>query len=201
MKERCYRPKAKCYSIYGGKGIKVCDEWLNSFEAFYNWAINSGFEIIEGEYKDQLQIDRIDSNGDYSPENCRWITESENVSRISKTNAQLEELLKQSTDELVQQYIERKMENNLEIQKEKKAIRGGWFPVRKNAYCYLRNKDKTKRFLFKNIKTLAMFLNIRSGQVHYRLKKKGGIINEEWCVDRITKEEFDEMSNNVEVIV
>lgn len=65
MRARCYNPKNQNYSRYGGKGIKICDEWLNSFEAFYQWAINNG-------YADNKTIDRINPDGDYTPENCRF---------------------------------------------------------------------------------------------------------------------------------
>lgn len=70
MKSRCYRKSNKHYCIYGGRGIKICDEWLNSFKDFYDWAMDNG-------YREDLTIDRIDVNGDYEPSNCRWVTISE----------------------------------------------------------------------------------------------------------------------------
>lgn len=70
MKSRCNYPKNKCYHHYGGRGISVCKEWDESFNTFANWALTNG-------YADNLSIDRIDVNGNYCPENCRWVTNAE----------------------------------------------------------------------------------------------------------------------------
>ena len=81
MKGRCYNKKDKNYKHYGGRGIKICDEWRNNFINFYNWSITHG-------YRDDLTIDRIDVNGNYEPENCRFITikEQQSNKRNSKKN-------------------------------------------------------------------------------------------------------------------
>jgi len=67
MKSRCYNNNTKGFENWGGRGIIVCDEWLNDFLSFYNWALKNG-------YKDNLSIDRINNNGNYEPNNCRFIT-------------------------------------------------------------------------------------------------------------------------------
>lgn len=82
IKQRCNNPNATGYSTYGGRGISMCDEWSNSFEAFYEWAMANG-------YRDDLSIDRIDCNGNYEPENCRWATQKQQCNNLRK-NRRLE---------------------------------------------------------------------------------------------------------------
>lgn len=70
MRQRCSKPYRSNYAAYGGRGIKVCQEWDTSFTAFKAWADSSG-------YAEHLSIDRKDPDGDYTPDNCRWATAQE----------------------------------------------------------------------------------------------------------------------------
>ena len=78
MKTRCYNPNFIYYCNYGGRGIMICDEWKNDFSKFYELAINNG-------YKEGLTIDRINNDGNYEPDNCRWITRAEQNRNQRKT--------------------------------------------------------------------------------------------------------------------
>lgn len=81
IKQRCFCKNVPVYKHYGGRGITVCDEWRKSFLSFREWALSNG-------YKKGLEIDRINNDGDYEPNNCRFVTHTENMrnSSMSKLN-------------------------------------------------------------------------------------------------------------------
>ena len=79
MKGRCYSPRNRSYKNYGGRGIVLCVEWEHNFMNFYSWAMQNG-------YDDTKSIDRIDVNGNYCPENCRWV--DDDIQANNKRNNQ-----------------------------------------------------------------------------------------------------------------
>lgn len=76
MKDRCFNDHNPAYYRYGGRGIQVCDSWKERFENFYDWAMNNG-------YQENLTLDRTDNDGNYCPENCRWVTMKEQCNNRS----------------------------------------------------------------------------------------------------------------------
>lgn len=86
MKRRCYNPKNTHYADYGGRGISICNEWMD-FGCFYDWAMSTGYDESKAKTR-QCTLDRIDTNGNYEPNNCKWSNQCEQNAnkRISNKN-------------------------------------------------------------------------------------------------------------------
>jgi hypothetical protein len=82
MCQRCYYEKYRFYHRYGGRGIIVCEEWLNSYEKFREWALLNGYDYSLP--KGKCTLDRINNDGNYEPDNCRWITIKEQLNNTSR---------------------------------------------------------------------------------------------------------------------
>ncbi len=133
MIDRCYNTSATIYSYYGGRGITVCDEWVdkeNGFMNFYNWAMSSG-------YTDELTIDRINVNGNYEPSNCRWFTMKQQ-SNNKRSNIIFYVNGKSITT------TEVSIKNNISLGTIYRRIKDGWSDED------IVNTQKNKRYKYKN---------------------------------------------------
>lgn len=79
MLSRCNNPRVRSYARYGGRGIIVCKEWKDNFSTFRDWALSNG-------YNDELTLDRINNEGNYEPDNCRWATYQEQSLNTSRNH-------------------------------------------------------------------------------------------------------------------
>lgn len=79
MKTRCSNPHVRSFSRYGGRSIKVCQEWIENYSSFREWALSNG-------YNDALTLDRIDNDGNYEPSNCRWVSPREQSLNTSRNH-------------------------------------------------------------------------------------------------------------------
>lgn|SRR4030065_1790879 len=93
MKFRCLNSNSKDYKNYGARGISICSEWINNFDNFYKWGSMN-------DYKDDLSIDRINNNEDYTPSNCRFVTNA-----VNSQNRRTSKLNPKKVDEIRQKYF------------------------------------------------------------------------------------------------
>jgi len=111
IKDRCYNPNNDSYSLYGAKGVTMCEEWKNDFMSFYNWSLANG-------YKDNLCLDKDKLSKEqnlelkiYSPETCRWITREENsITKLRITKEQEEDIVSMYKQNIIIADIARKYE-------------------------------------------------------------------------------------------
>lgn len=96
MKRRCYDPNTRNYKDYGGRGIKICDEWLNDYQPFHDWAMANGYN--PNAKRGECTIGRINNDGNYEPKNCRWISIAEQQNPESKRKAVKTKTPKRKTD-------------------------------------------------------------------------------------------------------
>lgn len=128
MKARCYNENYEHYHAYGGRGIKMCDEWKNDFMSFYNDMGDIPFEGAE--------LDRIDTNGDYEPNNCRWVSHKENSNNRRQ--------YKNKTGYTGVTYKKRIDKYQAQIYKDKKFIYLGVFDTAEEAHNAYQTAKNTK---------------------------------------------------------
>lgn len=117
IKSRCYNKNLPAYKNYGGRGIFVCTSWIESFEEFEEWSLKHG-------YLDGLEIDRIDNNGPYSPQNCRWVSRKENCrNRRNNYPVEVNGIIYQSAAEAAEKLKILPTSLNNQIKKRGKRLR------------------------------------------------------------------------------
>lgn len=115
IKQRCQNKNSQAYKRYGGRGIRICEEWEKNFISFYEWSIANG-------YNDSLTIDRIDNDGDYSPDNCRWADmKTQQNNRGNNTIIEIKGIRK-TISEWCDEY-------GTNYRLAYKRIRNGWSPI------------------------------------------------------------------------
>lgn len=184
MISRCKYVKHKAYLDYGGRGIKVCQEWSENFLNFNMWSMANG-------YKENLTIDRIDNDGDYCPENCRWAT-FEEQSNNKRTTRYLIAFGKKKT-------ISEWIKDDRCLIKNRKTIQSrisrGWSDVKILSTPYLENDHHAKKYIgFGEEKTITNWLKDKRCIIKCDVLRDR--VNAGWSIeDAITTEPKRKVSN------
>lgn len=150
MKNRCTNNKKPDYKYYGGRGISFCKEWL-SFSCFYDWAISNG-------YNDTLTLDRINVNGNYCPENCRFVS-GDVQSRNKRNNLYYNGVLicEIAKDRKEYMFLSDRIRAGIPLERPKRILK-----------CNITVNGQSH-----NLREWSRILGINSGTLHYHLKKHG----------------------------
>lgn len=165
MKQRCLNANDPHYHNYGGRGISICDEWLNDFDVFCDWALANG-------YDDSLTIDRINNNGDYKPDNCRW-TDMHSQSRNKQTNINI---TIDGTTKVLRDWC---LDNGIRPVTAQQRIYRGWSGEDSIASKVV---PRPKRYITYNGKTQT--LSAWSREVNIPRKTLEQRINNGWSIER-----------------
>lgn len=151
MKNRCHNPKVSCYKYYGGRGISVCSEWKERFGCFRDWAIQNG-------YAEELTLDRIDVNGNYTPDNCRWTTfkqQGYNKQNTIKHKGTPIAVIANNRQEY--RFLRDRIVAGIPLDRPKRVL----------------ITEYTVKGRTQSLRAWARELGINSGKLHYWLKKQG----------------------------
>lgn len=160
MKTRCYNSNSPQFKNYGARGIKICDEWLTDFMNFYNWSMSNG-------YSDNLTLDRIDVNGNYEPNNCRWVT-----SKVQANNRRTNKLIEYNGE--IKTLMEWCEYHGINYKTVRDRLKRGW-AIDKALKYPVENKFKGDLIeidgQLKNLNEWCKHFNINRSTVMYRVRK------------------------------
>lgn len=164
MKARCLNSKYPYYSNYGGRGITVCDEWKNDFQVFCEWAMKNGYD--EKAPRGECTLDRIDNNGNYEPNNCRWTTNKQQ-SRNRRTNHLL--TYKGKTQNIIQWAEETGISRSVFVSR----LQNGWNmkKIINTPVNYLKEKLITYKGITLNMSEWERKMGLKEKTISRRLKR------------------------------
>ncbi len=176
MKQRCYNPKNLAYKNYGGRGIKVCDRWLENFDNFY--------QDMGNKPSIQHTIERIDNDGNYEPKNCRWATKQEQVNNC-RSNINI------TYNGKTQNLTQWSKELNIKFIKLYKRLKRDW-SVEDTFNIKIADKHKPRKFLYYEGKTSS--LEELSNEHNISKDVLKGRLSRGWNLEKALKEpiEYDD---------